>query len=353
METSINFFNILPNETYVNIVLDMFPVELNKILRLSSQLYNRIRHDKYFWKTKLLRDFGVETTEEDTYLGYRLRFTNNNLYDSLCASARQGHLGLFKYIYTMMTRENMEVRMGTPIKEAIFGNHINIINYITDLGFDGCNTAMKYSAQVCNKELVQYFISRGARNWYAGLYGALQGNCNELIHFFVEKGAKNRNNNMYLAALAGNIDFVDYFITNGADDLNRGLAGAARGNHKELVDFFIHRGAQDLRGALINATTGMHLEMIKYIVDKGAGNFNDALNVAVKLNQMSIIDYFISMGANDFIESFRQAALHEYYNLVKMFQIMGNIDVRQVIETFYNQGQNEAARYLEKIYNIT
>jgi hypothetical protein len=50
---------------------------------------------------------------------------------------------------------------------------------------------------------------------------------------------------MHGAANGGHKDLIDYFISKGADDWNAGLRGAAGGNHKDLVEFFISKGADD------------------------------------------------------------------------------------------------------------
>ena len=59
-----------------------------------------------------------------------------------------------------------------------------------------------------------------------------------LIDFFIEKGADYWNLGMYGAALGGHKELVDFFIEKGADDWNWGMRGASLGGHKELVDFF-------------------------------------------------------------------------------------------------------------------
>ncbi len=44
------------------------------------------------------------------------------------------------------------------------------------------------------------------------------------------------------AAIGGHKDLVDFFIAKGANDWNLGMRHAASGGHKDLVDFFVAKG---------------------------------------------------------------------------------------------------------------
>jgi hypothetical protein len=65
-----------------------------------------------------------------------------------------------------------------------------------------------------------------------------EGGHKELVDFFIEKGANDWDDGMYGAAEGGHKELVDFFIQKGADWWNGGMYGAAKGGHKELVDFF-------------------------------------------------------------------------------------------------------------------
>ena len=67
---------------------------------------------------------------------------------------------------------------------------------------------------------------------------AAEGGHKDLVDFFISKGANYWNWGLLGAAKGGNKDLLDFFISNGANDWNCGLFGAAKGGHKDLVDFF-------------------------------------------------------------------------------------------------------------------
>ena len=50
---------------------------------------------------------------------------------------------------------------------------------------------------------------------------------------------------LYKAAMAGDHELVDLFISKGARDWDGALRGASNGGHRELVDLFISKGATD------------------------------------------------------------------------------------------------------------
>ena len=47
---------------------------------------------------------------------------------------------------------------------------------------------------------------------------------------------------MRCAAIGGHKDLVEFFISKGANDWNWGMRGAAEGGHQDLVDFFVAKG---------------------------------------------------------------------------------------------------------------
>ena len=50
---------------------------------------------------------------------------------------------------------------------------------------------------------------------------------------------------MEYAAKGGHRELVDFFISKGANDWNWAMAYATKGGHQELVDLFISKGAND------------------------------------------------------------------------------------------------------------
>jgi len=105
------------------------------------------------------------------------------------------------------------------------------------------NTAMKLAAEGGHRDLVDFFIFKGADNWDFGMKGAARGGHRDLVDFFISKGADNWNRGMFGAAKGGHRDLVDFFISKGARDWNWAMQGASLGGHRDLVKFFISKGA--------------------------------------------------------------------------------------------------------------
>ena len=118
--------------------------------------------------------------------------------------------------------------------------------------FTNINKKMSISAKYGDKDLVDFFITKGADDWNWGIDGAAKCGHKELVEFFIAKGANHWEGGMRSAALDGHKDLVEFFIAKGANHWNWGMMYAAKGGHnwndgiycaalgghKDLVDFF-------------------------------------------------------------------------------------------------------------------
>ena len=76
----------------------------------------------------------------------------------------------------------------------------------------------------------------------------------------------NVNWGMKVAAEGGHRDLVEFFITKGANFWNSGMVFAARGGHKDLVEFFIEKGANDWGWVMMYG--GGHKDLIDFFKQK-------------------------------------------------------------------------------------
>ena len=103
---------------------------------------------------------------------------------------------------------------------------------------DDTNIAMRNAANGGLKDLVDFFISKGANDWNHGMWYAALGGHKDLVDFFISKGADNLDYGMKYAALGGHKDLVDFFISKGANGWYWGMIYAAEGGHQDLMIFF-------------------------------------------------------------------------------------------------------------------
>jgi hypothetical protein len=89
-----------------------------------------------------------------------------------------------------------------------------------------------------HKDLVQFFIDKGANDWNWALSGASLGGHKDLVEFFINKGANDWNMALYAASIGGHKDLVQLFIDKGANDWKWALCYAKLGGHRDLVEFF-------------------------------------------------------------------------------------------------------------------
>ena len=85
---------------------------------------------------------------------------------------------------------------------------------------------------------IVYYLDGSTDDWNKGMKGAAKGGHKNLVDFFISKGANNWNWGMNYAAEGGHKDLVDFFISKGANNWDLGIRYATEGGHKDLVDFF-------------------------------------------------------------------------------------------------------------------
>jgi len=130
------------------------------------------------------------------------------------------------------------------------------------------NFAMNGAAKEGHKDLVEFFIEKGANDWNAGMNGAARGGHKDLVEFFISKGADDWNYGMWGAAKGGHKDLVNFFILKGADNWDGGMSYAALGGHKELVNFFISKGANNWSEGMYFAAEGAHKDLVEFFKQK-------------------------------------------------------------------------------------
>ena len=160
------------------------------------------------------------------------------------------------------------------------------------------NSAMADAAKEGGKDLIDFFISKGAYSWNWGLQGAAVGGHKDLVDFFISKGANNWNSGMEGAAEGGHKDLIDFFISKGAKNWSAGMEGAARGGHKDLVDFFISKGANYWELGLNGAAEGGYKDLVDFFISKGADtlkNLEQAIRYAEDGEQYDLIEYLDSL----------------------------------------------------------
>ena len=134
------------------------------------------------------------------------------------------------------------------------------------------NERLMLAAEGGHRDLINYFISKGADNWDLGMRGAAQGGHRDLVDKFIKLGAVDWDMGMRGAAQGGHRDLVDYFISKGANNWNLGMFGAAQGGHRELVDLFISKGPRRWNLGMFGAAQGGHQDLVELFRQKMINN---------------------------------------------------------------------------------
>ena len=134
---------------------------------------------------------------------------------------------------------------------------------------DNYNKLMTYASKYNHKDLVDFFISKGANDWNWSVIYAAENNHKDLVDFFISKGADNWEWIINYAAFNNHRDLVDLFISKGIYyDWNDAMIYAAQNNNKDLVDLFISKGADEWYAAINRAIRNNHIELAEYLKQK-------------------------------------------------------------------------------------
>lgn len=176
-----------------------------------------------------------------------------------------------------------------------------------------------YAAKEGHRDLVNFFIEKGANHWNTSFKNAAIGGHRDLVEFFIEKLKKDGipiywNQGLESAALGGHRDLVDFFIGKynicGGDHISwvRGLKGAAQGGHRDLVNFFIQNcinqgSVIEWGSALYSAALGGHFDLVEFFFSKWvnaypfkpvSGIIYSTVSAAAESGNVDIINFLFS-----------------------------------------------------------
>ncbi len=144
---------------------------------------------------------------------------------------------------------------------------------------------------------------------HQAMYEATRNNKKDLINFFISRGADDFLQGMRIAALKGNKDLVVLFISKAAEkghkwgeyEWDQGLIQAILGGYEDLAIFFISKGAHQFNQALIIATHKGNKKLIDLFISHGANDWKSALLIAKHIGNIELIQFFENKIREDFL----------------------------------------------------
>jgi len=226
-------------------------------------------NNEIFWENRTFKNFGEieknpDRTWKNLYLNIIYFNENKNFLWKLYKNNK--NLDLIDFF----TKNYIDkYKLNYNLFQSAKANNRNLTNYFISKGADDLNMALQKAAEFGDKELIDFLISKGADDWDGALIRAIirEDKDKELIDFFISKGANNWNGALIRAIIREDKELIDFFISKGANNWNGALHAAIRIRDKELIDFFI---------------------------SKGANNWNGALHAAIRIRDKELIDFFIS-----------------------------------------------------------
>jgi len=242
--------------------------------------------DEFFWMNRLKNKFPEFKQEKSqmrswkqTYLA--LVYSNKHLPNAMKKLAKYG----------MKNIDLIDFFIQKSVNDSNFDH-----KYLLNLDFEHkylLNLGMEKAASGGHRDLVQFFIEKGADNWNDGMMSAAKGGDKDLVNFFIEKGADYYwNFGMLRAARGGHRDLVQFFIEKGADHWDWGMLSAAEGGHRDLVQFFIQKGANEWNFGMYRAARGGHRDLVEFFIEKDANDWNIGMIGAGRGGHKDLISSF-------------------------------------------------------------
>ena len=269
-----------------------------------------------------------------------LDMTTNKGWTAVHHSAQSGNYELVAYFVEMGADIHLKTDDGINcLHIAALQGHLNLCKMLIDkhkVDLDMTTnkgwTAVHYSAQSGNYELVAYFVQMGAD-----------------IHLKIDDG----RNCLHIAALKGHLNLCKMLIDKHKVDLhitdNEGWTAAhssAQSGNYELVAYFVEMGADihlktdDGINCLVIAALQGHLNLCKMLIDKHKVDLDmttnkgwKAVHYSAQSGNYELVAYFVEMGADihlktdDGINCLHIAALQGHLNLCKMLIDKHKVDL--------------------------
>jgi len=338
----------LPTELIFDII-SYLPFQSIVKLGLVHKLFNYIFYTEQFWSYKSKLQFNIPTQEFNQ--------------TTLTPSKRYLQLLADKELQCIKGSEKV-VNINICLKLASYENNFSLVNYFLAKGATDFYTALLWNIPVGGR-LIPHLITIMINNnlltskvlggvlAVAAEYGA-----KSIIKYLLEVGevfnfptVDDVNEALSNGILANQITMVDYLINIGANDLSRFLYNAAIIGNKELIDYLINKSQElmitlEVQYILNGIVYGGHKELINYAISLGSNDLNNALDQAVCGNQSEMIDYLYLLGASDFNNALYLAATYDNRILVDKLISMGASNLKQAVYGACEGGHISMIEYL-------
>jgi len=156
------------------------------------------------------------------------------------------------------------------------------------------NLLLDLAATAKDMKLIEEFLKRGASP-NNGLYGAVEINNKELIQYFIDRGASNWTEAAVVAITNTNIELMNHFIDLGANVRHLMVAAGRKGNIKLIID---KRNLlpENLNFMLRGAINTNKFDIVNYLLDHyDVGNINDP-NLGGYVRSIPILEFLHTRG---------------------------------------------------------
>lgn len=209
--------------------------------------------------------------------------------ESLEGACKNGHIDIFKYYERIMNAIKYDtvgfaMFLNGCLFKACWSGCVEMVNYIISRGAKDWNMGLHGACMSKNRYLINLMINYGANRWFSGLRGACTAGDMEMVIFMMEKIKKTENEAEIMeikkaeegwiwnivftdACNGGNLEIVKYITENSNSAItcwHIGLLTACEYGYVDIAKFMVQKGAANAKEALIQTCAGSEESRDKY-----------------------------------------------------------------------------------------
>jgi ankyrin repeat protein len=171
----------------------------------------------------------------------------------------------------------------TSVYVASSNNDKELVDYFLNKG-GSTEEAMGGAVIGNHKDMIEYLLEKGATIEDLN-YALMNAKTPEMVDFLKEKGANNFEKGL---SRAGTKEMIDKFISMGAKNVNSALQNYVQKHHRnttEIVNYLIDLGATLLNRSLMISASHGNIDALKVLIQRGATNIEEAKAHALRVSQ--------------------------------------------------------------------
>jgi ankyrin repeat protein len=232
-------------------------------------------------------------------------YNNRSPEEILLQASEEGDIQTVYNGFKMHPELRKSIVYNRALKRAAIGGHDAIISLLLEMGADNYYSIYVGASMGGHLDLVKKYIDRNyygklGEEYQSAMSGAAQFGHIDVLEYLIDFGgnkSKYADYGMYGAGISGNKEIIEYLISKGATDYNALIYGAIEGKKTDVIREYLSELDNDsylYRNLPYRSIDLGDFDTVKALIDSGKYNRNhlmDALQIAREAKQDKIANY--------------------------------------------------------------